>query len=275
MSYRTREQLYQAFDDLVADHSSDMTKESIGTSVEGQPIPMYRIGKSNGSKVAFDVSHGNEHVGSECLELFAEWLFMGDSDAQRILQNNLLLIVPMLNIDRYSIIRENANGVDLNRNYPTGYVSPPTLEPETYAFRAMLQREQPKWYLNVHSGAGPRVTPPWGYTSTLPKDDAYLETVYNKYPPRYPVGYIPYVRMPNYGNGLARDEGYTLGIFTYAVEVILALQPPYSNVLTLVFPCFRPLVITVAREAEAAPKYLFDHWNNDEQDTNPTKTVEV
>jgi len=67
--------------------------------------------------------HGNEVVGREMLIKFISYLLEGyDSGDQRIkdlIDNTHIFIMPSMNPDGFELgQRENANGFDLNRNFP-------------------------------------------------------------------------------------------------------------------------------------------------------------
>lgn len=72
--------------------------------------------------------HGPEDIGSEIMYIIAKWLLeSGNETANRILQRNYILFIPVVNMDSYA--RQNRNfsacqyGVDLNRNFVTGWRS--------------------------------------------------------------------------------------------------------------------------------------------------------
>ena len=148
-------------------HPQYASYESIGKTVQGQNIWMFKIGTPSGGKVMYDGQcHGTEDSGTEVLYTFCKWLLeSGDTTAQRILQRNYHLIIPIVNMD-VSDDKPNANGVDLNRNGVYGWgqsgSSDPNAadyrgpsagsEPETQVLRRAWQTWQPKIYVNTHHG---------------------------------------------------------------------------------------------------------------------------
>jgi len=126
----------------------------IGTSVEGRPITALRRGDPDGRRVlVIGVIHGDENAG---LEIVARL-------AQRPLPDGIALyLVDSMNPDGVAAdVRQNANGVDLNRNFPYNwgpiagpgdwqYAGPGAAsEPETQAmvgFIAGLQPDIVIWY---------------------------------------------------------------------------------------------------------------------------------
>lgn len=118
-------------------------------SVEGQPIPIYRYGKGHGEYVfLFAGFHGNEPQGPFILEQLMQGL---EQNAAYYL-NKSIFVIPRVNPDGlHGKRRTNANGVDLNRNFPTQnfisgahqgtvyYAGPAALsEPETQTVHELL-----------------------------------------------------------------------------------------------------------------------------------------
>jgi protein MpaA len=137
-------------------------REAIGTSVQGRPIEVIRMGDPRGVPVLIvGVIHGREEAGLMVTDILqtmtppagVQWW-----------------IVPNMNPDGLALnVRGNANRVDLNRNFP--YLWAPlgrrgywqfagdarASEPETQAMMALVRRVKPRfgiWYhqdLNVIS----------------------------------------------------------------------------------------------------------------------------
>ena len=131
--------------------------ERIGTSVLGRPIGLVRVGDPAASRSVLVVGciHGDECAGRAVVERLAV------TDPGR-LQATELLLVRNLNPDGLARgTRQNAHGVDLNRNGAVGrrFLGPrgsrfyagrkPFSEPESRAIRALILRERPDvivWY---------------------------------------------------------------------------------------------------------------------------------
>ena len=129
--------------------------EVIGRSVDGRPINVVRIGDLAAPRKVLVVGmiHGNEAEGRKVVDLLR---------AAAVPPGAELLLVRDLNPDglqRHT--RQNAHGVDLNRNSPQGrrflggpgtpfYAGPRAFsEPETRAIRALILRTRPAvtiWY---------------------------------------------------------------------------------------------------------------------------------
>jgi protein MpaA len=126
----------------------------LGESVEGRPITAFRRGTRGGTAVlVIGVIHGDEDAGFEVAEQLRTLPVPDGID---------LWVVPSVNPDGQAAqIRHNANGVDLNRNFPhdwTPIAQPgeweysgtgPASEPETQAFIAFAERINPEltlWY---------------------------------------------------------------------------------------------------------------------------------
>lgn len=108
---------------------------SIGQSVQNRTLWVLEISDSPGKvepKPNFKYvanMHGDETGGRALLPLLAEWLcanYKSNATAARIVQHMHLFILPSMNPDgfahtqngNWAPTRENANGYDLNRNFP-------------------------------------------------------------------------------------------------------------------------------------------------------------
>ncbi|UQX87224.1 DUF2817 domain-containing protein [Jatrophihabitans telluris] len=126
----------------------------IGHSVQGRPIVAYRIGDpySTVKAVILGQMHGNEPAGTVVARAIIA--------LPRAVLGADVWVVPTMNPDGAAHgTRQNAHGVDLNRNWPdhwrrlTGqfYSGPKALsEPETRAMYAFLSRVRPKFLISMH-----------------------------------------------------------------------------------------------------------------------------
>ncbi|MFW2334125.1 M14 family zinc carboxypeptidase [Ilumatobacter sp.] len=126
----------------------------LGTSVEGRPIVAERYGTIGGRRVlVIGVIHGNEDDGVAIVDQLR---------ARAVPENVELWLVESMNPDGQAAqIRQNANGVDLNRNFPHDWGpigqlgdsqfagTGPASEPETQAMVAFIEQLRPDitiWY---------------------------------------------------------------------------------------------------------------------------------
>jgi len=133
----------------------------IGTSVEGRPIESFvRRSLRTETNIIFGGFHGNEpksvYVARRLIELLAADSTTGS--------NLAWVVVPMVNPDGcFRRKRRNANGVDINRNFPTENWergSPrsrmfggefPASEPETRTVVKLVERVRPSRIIAIHS----------------------------------------------------------------------------------------------------------------------------
>lgn len=146
-------------------------EEVIGTSAGGRDITAWHRGTPGGTVIlVVGVIHGNENAGLPILDRLGELPVPAGYD---------LWLLPLLNPDGYvNDVRGNANGVDLNRNFPhdwTPIAQPgdwqwsgpgPGSEPETQAYMAFTQRVQPALTLWYHQDLN-RVSPSSGRDGPL------------------------------------------------------------------------------------------------------------
>ena len=123
----------------------------IGRSVEGRPIWAYRRGNPSADRVVVVLGqmHGDEPAGVVTARSIRDRLPVpGRAD---------VWVVPTMNPDGLEAgSRNNANGVDLNRNWPTNWEpgstsgSGPVSEPETRAMLRFLKRVEPTFVASMH-----------------------------------------------------------------------------------------------------------------------------
>jgi len=140
----------------------------IGTSVQGRPLWVMKITDNIDVEEAepeFKYSatmHGDEVTGTEMTMFFIENILKGyeaNNDTMQFIVNNTeLYVMPLHNPDGMeNNSRNNANGVDLNRNFPEGtYGEPNTPDGEEPEIAAMINFSNDHNFVlsaNFHGGA--------------------------------------------------------------------------------------------------------------------------
>jgi predicted deacylase len=177
---------------------------TIGKSVNGLPLEVYRFGTGPIERLIVAGIHGgNEYNTVQLAEELNAYL---GNHPEVVPENVTLYILHDLNPDGVAraisyLGRANANGVDLNRNWPDGwkldwnrsgcwtttYVtggSGPASEPETKALMAFVKSHQFSALINYHSaalGIFPGGVPPSEDSKRLAQSLANVSTY--KYPP--------------------------------------------------------------------------------------------
>lgn len=143
--------------------------ETVGFSVENRPIGLYFYEPDSQSISQLDtlfigVFHGDEGISAQ---LLYRWINQMENQGLEKAAGKPFppfAILPVLNPDgQLKNQRINANGVDLNRNWPTKdwvqenqdtpyYNGPsPASEPETQVLLNILEKYQPKKIISIHS----------------------------------------------------------------------------------------------------------------------------
>ena len=134
-------------------HPAVVEKRVIGHTVRGQDIVAWRLGQPTSRRkvVILSAMHGNETGPSRILYNLRDGRAIRGAD---------VWVVPQYNRDgirRHT--RQNAHGVDLNRNFPrhwkrqTGATSSgprPASEPETRAVMRFLRQVRPRYVVSFH-----------------------------------------------------------------------------------------------------------------------------
>jgi murein peptide amidase A len=125
-----------------------------GWSVDHRPL-MYRV-YGNGEDVVLLMAgiHGNEAAGVPILEQLGRELM----DNPQLLVGRTVVVLPEVNPDGVKANkRRNANGVDLNRNFPAdnfdagkGHGEEPLSQPESRAVLKQIERYKPSRIVTYH-----------------------------------------------------------------------------------------------------------------------------
>jgi hypothetical protein len=145
--------IYNRIDSIANNNSDIAAKLIIGKSVEGRNITAIVIGKGQRYIIMDGCIHGDEKTGAFACLRVAELLidfYRSSSSWNTKLTECKVIIIPVLNPDGFvRPNRYNANGVDLNRNFPhKGNAS----EPETRALMNLMGNYTPTIYINMQEG---------------------------------------------------------------------------------------------------------------------------
>ncbi|MFP4458373.1 MAG: M14 family zinc carboxypeptidase [Candidatus Zixiibacteriota bacterium] len=189
-SYHTYAELTSYLADIEYDYPSLATVFSIGESVEGRELWCIKI-SDNVSTDEFEPEicyistiHGDEPVGTELLLALADSLTRNYgvcSDITRLVDSCEIYLIPLMNPDGYVAgNRQNANGVDLNRNFPVpdggiGDDGTYTIQTENQRIIDFYDSRYINFTINFHTGALV-VNYPWDYISDdSPDHELYIQ----------------------------------------------------------------------------------------------------
>ena len=177
----------------IANQNPDITRlESIGQSVQGRELWVMEITDNPGiNEVEPEFKyianmHGDETVGRELSLYLIEWLvqeYGTNSRATNLINNTAIYIMPSMNPDGFELgQRYNANGTDLNRDFPDQFNDPNNSslgrEPETRAVMEWSSDHNFVLSANMHTGAlvvnYPFDGPSTGIYSACPDDELFI-----------------------------------------------------------------------------------------------------
>jgi hypothetical protein len=117
----------------------------IGTSVLGKPIYKVQIGTGKIKILMWSQMHGNESTTTKALFDFMNLLDGNDELSLMLKRKFSFCLLPMLNPDgAQSYTRENANGIDLNRD------AQDRSQPESILLRKVFDDFTPNYCYNLH-----------------------------------------------------------------------------------------------------------------------------
>jgi hypothetical protein len=158
-SWTTHEEELAFLEELAA-RSERMTFSQVGTSVNGMPIHLVRVGYpeppsdediANGRNIMINgTPHGNEPAGREMvLKQMRDLAFTDDPEKLDMLNESTVLFIPTPNPDgREANTRTNAWGIDNNRgNFNL-------MTPENQTTAAMINQFQPEIVVDAHERSG-------------------------------------------------------------------------------------------------------------------------
>lgn len=118
---------------------------STGKSVKGNPIYSIKFGYGNIKLLYWSQMHGNEPTTTKGVIDFLYFLNSNEILAKEILEKYTLVIIPMLNPDGAALYtRENANNIDLNRDFQD------KSQPETNYLLEIYNTFKPDYCFNLH-----------------------------------------------------------------------------------------------------------------------------
>ncbi len=224
-------------------------KEYIGETVEGRQISACVISdnvslEENEPEIMFDGGiHGDELCAAENVARMIRYLcvnYGSNTQVTNIVNNTEVWLYPMVNPDgRFHVVRYNANGVDLNRDW--GYMwdawggSPGAYsQPETKALRSCMYNHQFVVHTTYHSGTE-FISHPWSYRSNLCPDHPHINQLAGIYSTS--SGYANLEYGPGCTgmypiNGSSKDTNYgVMGSISWSMEISYQKQPPTSQIV--------------------------------------------
>lgn len=212
--YFNADEILGFYEGLRTQYPAFVTRAQIGSTINGEPMWVYKIGAPSNSReapkyVIQGLIHAREWITGAAVMHVAK-MFLNDAvfgSGPRSTSGSYLYVVPMANPDGYRYTwtnnrmwrknrRLNSNGsrgVDINRNYSTGWGlnggsssnqnsetyrgTAAFSEPESRAVRdLMASMDNVKGFIDFHS-YGQLVLQPWGYTTTAPPDASVFDAI--------------------------------------------------------------------------------------------------
>ena len=201
--YPTYPQYLEMMQGFARDYPAICRLDTFGTSMEGRLLLALKISdhvQQDEAEAQFlytSTMHGNELVGYVLLLRLSRYLLEGygtDGEVTRLVDSLAIWINPLSNPDGsyypdndHSLgqsRRVNAEGFDLNRNFPDPSPAEPDdttgRPPENQAMMLFLREHLFTLSANIHSGAEV-VNYPWDHTCDLHADDAWYRFISREY----------------------------------------------------------------------------------------------
>ena len=192
-SYHNYDELTDFLQEINSQYPDITNLLSIGQSVQGRELWVLEVSDNPGLNELepefkyIANMHGDETVGRELSLFLIEWLVEEYGSNQRatdLVNNTAIFIMPSMNPDGFeSGDRYNANGVDLNRDFPDQFDDPNNSingrQPETRAMMEWTWNHNFVLSANMHTGAlvanYPYDGPNSGTYSAAPDDDLFIQ----------------------------------------------------------------------------------------------------
>ena len=192
-AYHNYNELTEFLENINSQYPDITNLISIGQSVEGRELWVLEVSDNAGiNEIEPEFKyianmHGDETVGRELCLYLIEWLVNGygnNDRATNIVDNTSIFIMPSMNPDGFENgSRYNANGVDLNRDFPDQFNDPNNSlsgrQPETQAMMQWTWEHNFVLSANMHTGAlvanYPFDGPNTGVYSAAPDDDVFVQ----------------------------------------------------------------------------------------------------
>ncbi|MDX9930414.1 MAG: M14 family zinc carboxypeptidase [Bacteroidales bacterium] len=200
--------------------------DTIGTSINGKLILVLKISdnvhveEDDEPEVFYSSTmHGDELAGFVLMMRLADYLlenYVADSRIRNLVDNLQIYINPLANPDGTyrtgdiisNPVRANANGVDLNRNFPDPAYPSMVQEKENVDMIAFMRRHRFVLSANFHSGAEV-VNYPWDRWTRLHADDAWFLDLSRAYADTVHI-YAPDDYLSDYYDGVVRGSEWYL-----------------------------------------------------------------
>ncbi|MCU0612845.1 MAG: carboxypeptidase regulatory-like domain-containing protein [Candidatus Eisenbacteria bacterium] len=228
---------------LASTHPSICRLHNLGSSVQGRTIWGLEItDNADTDELEPEVRligahHGNETISVEVPLGIAHYLlenYGGIPQVTALVDEREIWIIPMMNPDGVENgTRDNAAGVDLNRNYgymrEDGSLPGSYSQPETRAIRSNALLHNFGLSLSYHSGAE-YINYLWNYTPVVTPDNAYIVALSQAYD-----SFVGYGITEGYDwyqtKGDCNDWSYgTYGGMDWTIEVSADYEPPQSQI---------------------------------------------
>lgn len=129
-----------------------------GTSVQGRPIMYTVVGQGPDVTLILAAIHGDESAGTGLVRRLAEYLRQN----QHLLEGRTVVLLPVANPDGAAYnSRDNANKVNLNRNFATAnrinnaeFGRTALSEPEASAIYQLIRQYNPDRVVSIHAPLG-------------------------------------------------------------------------------------------------------------------------
>ena len=133
---------------LLDGYSETLKISDVGTSVKGEKIKLVTVGNGPKKVLAWSQMHGNESTTTKAFFDFLRFVTQKEqfqTDIEALLRSYTISFIPILNPDGARLYtRENANGVDLNRD------AQQLSEPESRTLSSVFKAIKPHLCLNLH-----------------------------------------------------------------------------------------------------------------------------
>lgn len=208
--YTRTDKMLDSISEFVSSCRGLVTQEQVIDNSSNRSLPVVKLGNHSATKPLFLTAnmHARELItGEVAFHILVRLCIHGWPDFEQLLTSNAIVVymMPVVNVEGRKLVdsgrtclRKTSHGLDINRDGDYGWNPAVHTGAEPFAtfqariIRDLANRIKPQVFIDLHSGAGPMMTVPWGskpeYTDQKKAQTQMLEVIRDRVCPSCSIG---------------------------------------------------------------------------------------